>query len=746
LLDYRLQHILVDEFQDTSSTQLSLLEKLTAGWQSDDGRTLFVVGDAMQSCYRFRNANVGLFLDINEHGLGDIPLNTLNLEVNFRSDASIVNWVNTLFSKVFPAQNSVNEGAVKYNQATVFLDNQVANGVSIDVVVNTENHTARSGEAEHIVELIHNIRHQHNDASIAILVRSRNQVAPITRALKAAEIGYRATDIDPLANHMVIQDLLSLTKALLYPHDRIAWLALLRAPWCGLDMHDLHTIANAQDEHEKPMPILDAIYQYKQLTLSPEANTLLASFCDVIRAAFAKQQRCMLRQWVEGTWQALGGESLLLENTDYPQALVFFDLLYQHDNGGRIADWGQFLSAIESLYAKPATIDSAVDGPNVDIMTIHKSKGLEFEHVLIPGLDRGARADSSELLEWMERIDEHQQRDLLISPVHATGDQSDDIYGYIRQQSSQKQALESDRVFYVGCTRAIDHLYLIACASIDDKKNPDMQALTTDDIKLPSNSSTLTTIWPYIKTQARLIVNATSQAAAEESTSTPAHPNMILRKPIDWRPATIEAGNLLSAYRPAPAHSHESEGKNRASHEGLLQRHARYFGTILHEAIQQLTLLGFSQVTDQQLSQRQQLWQAKLISLGTPKSMAQTQAQRIHQALSTMISTPQGQWLLDHNHQDSACEKKIYYAYKQEIRHSIIDRTFIDATASPIRWIIDYKSSEPKEDQSLEGFVTKEVEQYKKQMKHYGGLFSDERHPIKMAIYFPLINHFAEVE
>ena len=744
LLDYRLQHILVDEFQDTSSTQLSLLEKLTAGWQTDDGRTLFVVGDAMQSCYRFRNANVGLFLDIKEHGLGDIQLNTLNLEVNFRSDASIVNWVNTLFAKVFPGQNSVNEGAVKYNQATVFLDNQAGNGVSFDVIVNTDDDNSRSGEAKHIVSLIKNIQTQNNDASIAILVRSRMQVAPITRALKAAEIAYRATDIDPLANHMVIQDLLSLTKALLYPHDRIAWLALLRAPWCGLDMYDLHTIANAKDDNQKPLSILDAIYQYKKLDLSPEADTILASFCEVIEAAFVKQQRCMLRHWIEGTWQALGGESLLLENTDYPQALVFFDLLHQHDNGGRVENWAQFLSAIESLYAKPATIDSSVNTPIVDIMTIHKSKGLEFEHVLIPGLDRGARADSSELLEWMERIDEHQHRDLLISPVHATGDQSDEIYGYIRQQSSQKQALESDRVFYVGCTRAIDHLYLIACAGVDDKKNPDTQAKSSDDIKIPGNSSTLATIWPHIATQARLIVN-TPSFTTEEASTAPTHPNIILRKPIDWRPAAIQAGELLSAYRPTSAHNKNSDGKNRASNEGLLQRHARYFGTILHEAIQQLTLLGDPQISDQQLSERQALWQSKLIRLGTPRSMAQSQSQRIYQALSSMLKTAKGRWLLDHTHQASACEKKIYYAHKQEIRHSIIDRTFIDVKESPIRWIIDYKSSEPKDGQSIEEFAIKETEQYKSQMAHYGHLFSAEPHPVKMAIYFPLINHFTEV-
>ncbi len=67
-LDAELRHVLVDEFQDTSEAQVKLLEALTAGWQRGDGRTLFLVGDPMQSIYRFRNAEVGLFLDIRDAG------------------------------------------------------------------------------------------------------------------------------------------------------------------------------------------------------------------------------------------------------------------------------------------------------------------------------------------------------------------------------------------------------------------------------------------------------------------------------------------------------------------------------------------------------------------------------------------------------------------------------------------------------------------------------------------------------
>jgi ATP-dependent exoDNAse (exonuclease V) beta subunit len=103
--DYRLQHILVDEFQDTSFSQLDLLERLTGGWADGDGRTLFCVGDPMQSIYRFRQAEVGLFIDLQQHGLRNLRLETLRLEANFRSTPAIVQWVNESFPAVLAARN-----------------------------------------------------------------------------------------------------------------------------------------------------------------------------------------------------------------------------------------------------------------------------------------------------------------------------------------------------------------------------------------------------------------------------------------------------------------------------------------------------------------------------------------------------------------------------------------------------------------------------------------------------------------
>ena len=149
-LDYRIKHILVDEFQDTSLQQIELLKRLTAEWQEGEGRTLFIVGDGMQSCYSFRKADVGLFLKARDEGIGNIKLNSLQLKMNFRSAIAVVDWVNQIFTKSFPQQDNISHGAVAYSrsQAVKAIDHS---GISTTFLVDRseeKNQLALSREAE----------------------------------------------------------------------------------------------------------------------------------------------------------------------------------------------------------------------------------------------------------------------------------------------------------------------------------------------------------------------------------------------------------------------------------------------------------------------------------------------------------------------------------------------------------------------------------------------------------------------
>ncbi len=118
-LDQAIHHILVDEFQDTSALQIELLRRLTAGWQEGDGRSLFLVGDPMQSIYRFRQAELGLFFEVRERkALGALPLQCIALSRNFRSRRELVEEVNRRFAKLLPERDQPQEERAARRMAT----------------------------------------------------------------------------------------------------------------------------------------------------------------------------------------------------------------------------------------------------------------------------------------------------------------------------------------------------------------------------------------------------------------------------------------------------------------------------------------------------------------------------------------------------------------------------------------------------------------------------------------------------
>ena len=173
-LGHRIQHILVDEFQDTSYTQFELIEKLTAGWEPGDGRTLFLVGDPMQSIYRFRQADVSLFLKARREGIGSIHLEPLTLSLNFRSAPDVVAWVNRTFQQVLASEDDVESGAVAYSASVSgLLEGQSEIGI----------HACLDGddEADRVVEILE----ADPEERVAVLVRARTHLSEIVSAFQA---------------------------------------------------------------------------------------------------------------------------------------------------------------------------------------------------------------------------------------------------------------------------------------------------------------------------------------------------------------------------------------------------------------------------------------------------------------------------------------------------------------------------------------------------------------------------------
>lgn len=442
-LDYKIHHILMDEFQDTSLSQFRLIEQLTAGWQPGDGRTLFLVGDPMQSIYRFRQAEVGLFIRARQQGIGGIILKFLNLTANFRSDPKLVAWNNRVFSHKFPLQDDMTSSAIAFSASSATqVSSKEAEVVSEVVTVETE--------AKRVEDLIKTHQEADPTLSIALLVRSRLHLQEILPTLRQAGIAYQGIDLELLTNRSIVQDLLALTRALFHLGDRIAWLALLRSPWIALSLSDLVIIAN----FDLRFPLWHALQSYTELKgISEEGQARLAAVVPILAKALLYFHHLPLRTCITETWLALGGLQLLPDAQSLQDAEAFLEILEEEDP--RFQEVGVLEQRVEVLYAKPKDPHPQA----VQVMTIHKAKGLEFDMVIVPGVGRRSVSDRAKLLLWEERVSFFRESYFILAPIKPVGAKEDPIYTYLRQQEKRRADYEALRVEYVAATRARRKLY-----------------------------------------------------------------------------------------------------------------------------------------------------------------------------------------------------------------------------------------------------------------------------------------------
>lgn len=748
-LDAQIRHILVDEFQDTASVQFTILRRLTAGWQNGDGRTLFFVGDGMQSLYGFRNANVGLFLDIRQHPLGELELAALDLNVNFRSQANIIEWINRLFSGAFPALINTGRGAVPYAASAPFKTPSPGAAVTVDVF--TED-PYRLLEARQVAARVAEARVDRPTASIAILVRGRAHLLEIVPALREQNIHWQATDIEPLSTSMPVIDLTSLTRALLNPADRIAWLSILRAPWCGLSLDDLLHLATTQLP-DNPVPkgehyplLLLQIFQFQQCpSLSDSGRQILTRMTATLRSAWQQRYRKPLRVWLEGLWIDLGGAAALSDESSLAQCRQYWDLLESHTRDAcTVADWTDFMTAVDRLYASPAPL---TDGPAVQIMTIHKAKGLEFDTVIIPGLDRGSKADQMQLLQWRERVSATGKTQLLMSPPQKLGGTEDRLYEHLRREQTLKSRLENTRVLYVACTRAIERLHL----------------LFRESDREPASNSLLASLWPTLKLELdNPGVNCRVTRHPGQSTDNvqPVTNNTAidiyqLRLPATWRqPGSGSVDPLPASVSTSPAglpegphEDPQGSGDNQIPPGGKQQNSpggdARKTGILFHRTLQRLAIDGVEHWHAARVQQQSLVWHRQLSAQGLEdcdKAIAS-----MSNALKNCLEDSLNRWLFDPRLDDSACELALGYVDQLgRPRTAVIDRTFI---LNNERWIIDYKLAAPERMQSRDDFIIGQIQQYTPQLSLYASLFAKiSTARIKTALYFPLLPHLEIIE
>lgn len=712
-LDYQLRHILVDEFQDTSTLQISLLEKLTHGWQPDDGRTLFIVGDGMQSCYGFRNANVGLFLAARDHGIGQVSLDSLQLTANFRSQAGIVDWVNRHFAPAFPPQDDIGRGGVSYSPAEPVHPAIAEAGVELllltaDCELDSARAQLRLREADLIAEKIQALHRQHPDDSIALLVRTRSHLTDIIPALRRCDIAWNAANIDPLNSYPVVADLLMLLRALLNPADVTAWYALLRAPWLGLALADIHRISRYAQQQQ--VSVWQAMQSREHITaLSGDARQILQRTVPILARAREQRRRLPLREWLEKTWLVLGGPATVNDSHYFASINHFFDLLQEYDEGGEISDIQRFEAKVAGQYA---------DGLNplapLTIMTIHKAKGLEFDHVIIPGLERQPRPDDNPLLRWREHISTAGDPELVLCMPAQRGQERDPTYQHLKYEAALQQRLESTRLFYIGVTRAIKSACLVGSVLSQESV-----------LKAPDRNALLSALWPQLETEPSALAQLiqVSEQNAERVPETGSDDLVIRRLPPSWLPA-----------EPFPFTPTSPEETNEpvlpgTVHDNLAQRR---MGDIIHECLCR-TGEGRLDLTDKAAVDALAGQWRQLLAPVTDDT--ETLIQEIRRQLARCLDDEQFRWLLLEQHQDAACELSLSDYRFGRRRTAIVDRTFVDE--DDVRWIIDFKSGNPVSDTAEEAFLDQEVFRYRPQLARYADLFhAMESREVRTALYF----------
>jgi ATP-dependent helicase/nuclease subunit A len=745
------RHLLVDEFQDTSRSQYELLTLLTEGWESGERGSCLLVGDPMQSIYGFRQAEVELFEQTRKYGLGlsigldmgqaALPLTPIQLQTNFRSHAGLVDRLNDMFRGIF-AQNADEESD---DFRVAFAPSEAQDrtprtrpGVNVWPQLLPPRATAEQmqacadAEARRVVSIIREhwpkveaARRTDEKYQIAVLVRARSHLWNITEKLRKEDIPFRAVEIEQLGKRQEVQDLAALTRAILHPMDRIAWLSVLRAPWCGLTLKDLHTLCGQDDRSFAAQPMLTLLRERVAL-LSPDGQQRAQRVHAVLEDALrGKHRQVSFARWVERTWATLRGHACV-DRTGYENVRAFFTLLEELGSNTATLD-----ERLEELCAQPNP--EVPESRGVQLMTIHKAKGLGFDVVIVPGMERPTQSDDQTLLRWIEQTrlvgpEEKEESSMVVAPIGPNGQQGG-IYKWIGQQEKRRQDEETKRLLYVAATRAREELHLLATASMKTLKDGGFE------LTYGNKRSLLAVARPAVQEDfERALLAQQQEVAAPQQTEllfpAPERTIGLRRLPADW---------AVPVHSSVVDRAAEDDTERVERPRGSLVRRA--FGTVVHALMEDLARQGEPAAVEG--------WRPRALALlraaGLPRPEAEAQSAEVVRALQAVLRDPTGRWIV---------------GARLEAQTEVAWSTWTDAGLRTLRgdrifragpepgsagethlWIIDYKTSRHGAS-GMDDFLAQEKAKYAQQLESYGEVLRKlpgNDLPVRLALYFPLV-------
>ena len=711
--DEKINHILIDEFQDTSNTQYRFLETLTSGWQLDEGRTLFLVGDPQQSIYGFRAAEVGLFLKAQQEGISNIPLKTLRLTMNFRSTPLLVEWHNKIFEESFPTQDDISCGAISFSKSHALEKNSHPES-TINFYVK------ENSFLDDLAQMIQKKRLLYPDATIALLVRNRHHALPILNTFQSLKIPYVASGIEFLHEHPAILDLLSLMRALLHPSDRVAWLSVLRAPWCGLVLSDLLIISENKNEC-----IFDNLQNSFVFTkLSADGQSRIKNILVPLIEATHKVGQIPLDILVEKIWLDLDGPATLKHPEELMYVSEFFKAISDFSKkNGLFFEYEFFWNEFKN---RSLDIKSNDKNP-IQVMTIHKAKGLEFDYVFLLGLERKQKENAYELLLWHEFVSLHQPCFFLLAPLYHRNTKDETLYRFIRTHKKQKQDYEELRLFYVAATRAKQQLHIFIKGELKEGKP-----------FLKNPSLLMRKLFPFMTNQLTYLMDEPSQDLLIDKTLAIKKYLQRFKLPliqkIILKDKYAADENKLSLLQSFPYQSHHLE---------------KITGLVLHEMMQDFTQFGLEKYLKDYESIFLKKYNQRLREYGLTEKKLNYVLDILQQSFENLSKDSRAKWLCDPSHLYSQSEWELLSLQKEASKLWIVDRTFIEYE---IRWIIDYKTSIPQ-NKSLDNFLEDEKLKYNEQLRQYAITIQhfdfqtlNRTYPIHCGLYFPRTSLWIEWE
>ena len=687
-----IKYLLIDEFQDSSDLQMDLVKLIVDAWSGEQECSVFLVGDAMQSLYGFRGANVNQFMTA-EKGIGKLELKVLSLYTNFRSSKGIIDWVNRVFTNAFPQEDDLVVSACGYNPSIAVKEDDNNSPVEVHGFVDDCNENSK--EALFILNKIKEIQLQKPNSSIAVLGRTRSALKPVISAFDA-DLGVNKIDVDIslLKTDPIAKVIISLAKSLSNPTDDVALYSLMSSPLIGLGVTEISRLGNGYASLCESIRFYehDGFVGFDQDT-QEVLHVLRTVFNDVDRSFHSSFYDVLI-----SAWDRLSGGSILKSKDDQYIADTLF-ALFDDDESSYITD--KYINDKVALLYKP--VKSVQDNKNpVQFMTLHKAKGLEFDFVFIPSAAKSGNAHNSQLMQWSEmKVESSSLSVLATSQEMGLSKDSTQYIKFLNRLQSRKEREELVRLGYVGVTRAISQLYITATMAVDQE---------TNQVKSPAKNSLLAVFFKDVKESVELhFCDSPENVKPKEFSST-------VSKIVRYGEVAIEGRNQLSQFESADIYKPVTQNRIVWSDEP-----SKHEGVVIHKLIEQIGLEGLNKWDELRLKMYKGVIHSMLKEVVGNGQQLMRSVDRVCNDVNNAVNCKEFRHLAG-NHRCDDLELRVALQHNGKLIYLVIDKGFIDKDGKGM--VVDWKSAIDKREHNV-SFVQFQKGIYKRKMALYKKAYAE---------------------